>query len=124
MAVAQINREVMQESLHVGTLPIPGGNTVDSKRVAQVVNPRLFACVSTADACALAKKSEFLFELYRMNGVTALPCEKGRLLWPSVLPSAIVLNQSPVQLWAHGNQPRLPKLRVPNSQDRPAQVHV
>jgi hypothetical protein len=34
MAVAQIDREVMQKPLHIGTLLIPSGEAVDGKRVA------------------------------------------------------------------------------------------
>ena len=62
MDVAQIDRQVMQESLHVGTLLIPGGETVNGERMSQVVNPRLLACVSPADACAIAQNSELAVE--------------------------------------------------------------
>ena len=62
MDVAEIDRQVMQESLYVGTLLIPGGETVNGERMAQVVNPRLLACVSPTDACAIAQSSEVQFE--------------------------------------------------------------
>lgn len=58
MDVTEIDRQVMQKPLHIGTLLIPGGETVNGKRVAQVVNPRLLACVSPADLCAIAQNSE------------------------------------------------------------------
>ena len=34
MDVAQIDGQMVQESLHVGTLPIPGGEAVNGERVA------------------------------------------------------------------------------------------
>ena len=68
MDVAEIDRQVMQEPLHVGTLLIPGGETVNGERMAQVVNPRLLVRVSPTDARAIAQNSEVLFERPRVDG--------------------------------------------------------
>ena len=50
MDVAQIDRQVMQEPLYVGTLLIPGGETVNGERMPQVVNSRLLTC-RQSDGC-------------------------------------------------------------------------
>ena len=114
----------MQEPLHVGTLLIPGGEAVNGERMSQVVNPGLLACVSSMDACAIARKLEVSLERQRADGAAVLSGEKGGVGWPSPWPAAVVLSQDPAQLLSHGNQSRLAKLRVPNRQDRRAQVHV
>ena len=58
MDVAEIHRQVIQKSLHVGTLLIPGDETVNGERMAQVMNPRLLACVGSMDPCVIAQDSE------------------------------------------------------------------
>jgi len=42
--VTEVNRQMMQEPLYVGTLLIPGGETVNGERMPKVVN-------SVADVC-------------------------------------------------------------------------
>src|SRR3990172_10321795 len=123
-AVAQIDRQLVQEPLHVGTLLIPGGETVNGEGVAQVVNPRLLACVSPTNACAIAQNSEGLLQRPCIDRATQRRREKGGLGWPSLRSSAVVLDQGAAQLRSKGNQSRLAELRVPNGQDRPAQIHV
>ena len=58
------------------------------------------------------------------NGAASLCREEGGVGWPSLRPSAVVLNQDPVQLRSHGNQSRLAELRVPNRQYGLTQIHV
>jgi hypothetical protein len=123
--VAQIDRQLVQESLHVGTLLIPGGETMNGESMPQVVNSRLLACsTGTTDTCTIARGPEVLFEHPYVDGAAFQGCEKGSLNWPPSRLRAIVLDQGPPQLRSHGNQPRLPELRVPNHQNRPVQVHV
>jgi hypothetical protein len=93
MNVTEIDRQVMQESLYVGTLLIPGGETVNGEGVPQVVNPRLLACVSPTDACAITQKSELQFQPLYGDGAARLGREKRGIRRPSSWPSAIVLNQ-------------------------------
>ena len=58
----------MQEPLHVGTLLIPRGETVNGERMAQVVNPRLLVrVVSPADAGTITQKSEVALKNTRID---------------------------------------------------------
>jgi hypothetical protein len=114
----------MQESLHVGIVPIPGCETVNGERMSKVVNSRLLMCVSSTDARVIAQSSELRFESPVPNGAASLCREEGGVGWPSLRPSAVILNQDPVQLRSHGNQSRLAELRVPNRQHGPTQIHV
>jgi len=55
MDMAQINRQVVEESLHVGTLLIPGRETVNGEGMPKVMNPRLFArAIASTDTGAMA----------------------------------------------------------------------
>ena len=92
--------------------------------MTQVVNPRLLVRVSSADARATAQSSEPPLERVAGDGVACPGCKKGGIGFPVFWPSAVILNQHLPELRPHGNQLRLAKLRVPNHQERPAQIHV
>src|SRR5216684_2340786 len=40
----QINRQVRQQALHVSALPVPSYETVNSKGMPQIMDPRLVGC--------------------------------------------------------------------------------
>jgi len=52
--VTEVNRQMRQEPLYVGTLLIPGGETMNGERMAQVVNSRLLSCIRSADTGTIA----------------------------------------------------------------------
>ena len=45
---------------------------MNGERMTQVVNPRLLACVSPTDACAIAQKSEVQLDRPRVEGAARL----------------------------------------------------
>lgn len=97
---------------------------MNGERMSKVVNSRLLMCVRSTDARVIAQSSELRFESPVPNGAASLCREEGGIGWPSFRPSAVILNQDPVQLRSHGNQSRLAELRVPNRQHGRTQIHV
>ena len=54
----QVDRQLGQQLLHIGPLPIPGRQPMDGEGVAQVVQPRLVASAGPPDAGLLTHTQE------------------------------------------------------------------
>src|SRR5581483_998923 len=112
MNMAQVDGQRMKQSLHVGALPIPGGEAVNGERVPQVVQPWLLSrSIGSADAGAIAQNAEVMLEgvrLYRRIH----PRSEGQILRPWCSPSRPILSQNLAQLRAQWDQARLAELRV------------
>ena len=66
--MAQIHRKVMHEPLHVRPLLVPRCETMNGKRMAQVVNSRVHAClIGSVDARMVTQNSEIPVECFRVN---------------------------------------------------------
>ena len=93
--VTQIDRQVMQEPLYVGTLLIPGGETVNGERMAQVVNSWLFLAYQS-DGCLRDRTAtrKFLWSVFVLTGPPSTVAKKGASAGRPFRPSAVVLNQA------------------------------
>ena len=114
----------MQEPLHVRILLIPCCETMNGERMSQVVNSRLLACVSSADAREIAQISEMILKRVARDGIARPSCKKWGIGWPMFWPSTVILNQCSCQLRSYGNQSRFAEFRVLNRQERPVQIHI
>ena len=83
----------MQESLHVGALLIPRRKTVNGEGVAKVMNPRLLACIRSADTGAIAQDTKSLFERIRLDGLRRRRDEKRSVSRLSFRQTTFVLSQ-------------------------------
>ena len=78
--MAEIDRQVMQESWHVGALLIPRRKTVNGECMTKVMNPRLLArVVGSTDPCIIAQNAKDVLECIRLDGDTRPRREEGSL---------------------------------------------
>src|SRR5271163_2548081 len=104
MDMAQVDGQMLEESLDVGALPIPGRQAVNGESMTQVVQPRLFmGPIGPADSGAVAEDSEVVLERVRFHpGIHPRREERG--LGPRRLGPCRMLYQGSTELRSEGDQ--------------------
>src|SRR5579884_518024 len=122
--VPQINRKMWKQLLHVGPLPIPGREAVNSEGVTEVMQSRLITrTIATADPGPLAQVSIGCPQPVSLYATTiTLGKERGSRSGGRRL--RCVLSQNATQFWPDREKTCLAELRLMNGEQGSLQVHV